>query len=369
MRYDRAMSSLTLSLNMSDHPETDVWLAQLRALPKIELHRHLEGSPRLATLAEIAREYALDLPTEVEALRPLVQVMPNAPRTAAAFLSKFSVLRRFFVSEAVIRRLVFEAVLDAAQDHIRYLELRFTPAALDNIVRVGFPTIVAWVCEAVRAGEVQAAAEGTPIRVRLLLSINRHESAEIGAASLDAALVHREVGTRLVGIDFSGREDGHPLTPHGATIERARAAGLGITLHAGEWLGADSVRDTVLAYAPTRIGHGVRAAESGEVMALLAERGITLEVCPSSNIDSGIYPSFRAHTLPALRANGVRVTFNSDDPLVCGITLTDELARIVAGCGLTMADIQAAMRTAAEVAFLPAPERASLLAELASPVL
>lgn len=347
--------------------ETDRLLEQLRVLPKIDLHRHLEGSPRLETLADIVRTHALDLPDEAEALRPLVQIMPNAARTAAAFLSKFSVLRRFFISEAVIRRLVAESILDATREHICYLELRFTPAALNNIVQVGFVAIVAWVCDAVRQAEIQAAAEGTPIQVRLLLSINRHESAEIGMASLEAALVHPELGTRLVGIDFGGREDGHPLTPHRATIERARAAGLGLTLHAGEWLGAESVRETVLAYAPTRIGHGVRAAESGEVMALLAERGIVLEVCPSSNIDSGIYPSFRAHTLPLLMANGVRTTLNSDDPLVCGITLTDELARIATGCGVSLAGIRAAMLTAAEAAFLPAPERAALMQTLAKP--
>ncbi|MCS7070346.1 MAG: adenosine deaminase, partial [Anaerolinea sp.] len=299
----------------------------------------------------------LDAPRTLNALRPLVQIMPGDARTPNVFLGKFATLRKFFCSEAVIRRMAREVVADAAADHVAYLELRFTPQALSNLLQVDFRTIVAWVCDAVSEAEAEY---GT--LVRLIVSMNRHESVEIGERVLDAALTRRGCG--VVGIDLAGREADFPAAPFAPVLERARREGLGVTVHAGEWAGAARVREAVLELHAGRIGHGVRAVEDPAVVALLREHSVTLEVCPSSNVDSGVCASLAAHQLPHLLAAGVCTTLNTDDPLISGITLTDEMARAVLSMGLTPFDLKTMTFDAARAAFLTDQERGDLLARL-----
>lgn len=331
----------------------------LHRLPKVELHRHLEGSLRPSTLAEIAVQYDIDVPRTEEALRPLVQIMPDDPRTADGFLSKFRVLRQFFRSEAVIRRITREAIADAATDNIAYMELRFTPQALSNLLNVDFETVVAWVCDAT----TEACAE-YDIITRLIVSMNRHESVEIGQRVIDAALTRRGCG--VVGLDLAGREADFAGAPFRAVFKQARAAGLDVTVHAGEWAGAGSVQEAVTVLEAVRIGHGVRALEDPFVVDLLVAQAVTLEVCPTSNVDSGVCPALVDHALPDLLGAGVRVTLNTDDPLVSGITLTDEFYRAHTLLGFDLADLRALTLHAARASFLPPDERDTLLTRLAA---
>jgi len=331
----------------------------IHALPKVELHRHLEGALRLSTLAEIAQQYAVPVPQTVEALRPLVQIMPGDPRTANGFLSKFRVLRQFFRSEAVIRRISREAVADAAADNVVYMELRFTPQALSNLLNVDFATVVAWVCDS-----VSEASADYNVTARLIVSMNRHESVEIGHRVLEAALTR--LGGGVVAIDLAGAEANYAGWPFRSVFQRARAEGLGVTVHAGEWAGPASVQEAVTVLDAERIGHGVRALEDPLVIDLLVAHGATLEVCPSSNVDSGVYPTLEAHPLPDLIDAGVRVTLNTDDPLVSNITLTDELTRALVSLNLALADLRAITFHAARAAFLTEDEKTALLARLAA---
>lgn len=325
----------------------------LGALPTIELHRHLEGSLRLTTLVDVANACDLPLPRTAEALRPLVQVVDGEPRSWDVFLSKFRVLRQFFLSEAIVRRVVREAVADAAADGVRYLELRFTPVALANAIHVPFASVIAWVCE-----EAAAEAARRSIETRLIVSINRHESLDLGASVFDAAFDFTEQG--VVAVDLAGREPEADMRPFGPLFERARAHGLGVTIHAGEWVGAQGVRDALDVFAPERIGHGVRAAEDPALLRLLAQRGTVLEICPSSNVDSGVVPALEQHPLPALLRAGVRVTLNTDDPALCHLTLSDEFARVRAALPVSDDDLAQMTVTAAEAAFLPAEQRQAL---------
>jgi adenosine deaminase len=329
--------------------------AQVQSLPKIELHRHLEGALRLTTLLDIAREHDIDLPkNDLEALRPYVQVVAGEPRSADNFLGKFRSLRLFFRSEAIIRRIAYESVIDAADDNIRYMELRFTPQALSNLLGCDYRDVIGWVTEA-----TADACRERDIDVRLIVSMNRHESVEIGQATLDAAL---EAGSRVVGIDLAGREADFSARPFRSLFERAKTGGLGVTIHAGEWAGADSVREALFDLEADRIGHGVRCGEAPDVLEAVVARGVWLEVCPSSNVDSGVVPSLDVHPLPALYRAGVRTTINTDDPGVSNITLSDEIARLLTETTLTMADIQAQMTLAAQAAFLRGDEHARLIA-------
>lgn len=336
-------------------PLVDGVAASIQALPKIELHRHLEGSIRLETLVDIAREYGIEMPDyNVETIRPFVQMMPDEPQTMRNFMAKFSFLRQFFRSQEVVQRITQEAIIDAAEDNVKYLELRFTPRALSNIVNCTPSEAVRWVCEA--AAE---AGRDHDIDVRLIVSMNRHEGLEIGEETMKAALVNRHLG--VVGLDLAGIEAGYSAVTFRDLFRRARSAGLGITLHAGEWEGAPSVWDAVGTVGADRIGHGIRVLEDPGIVRIVAEQGVVLEVCPTSNVDSGVVPNLASHPLPELHSSGIKVTINTDDPLVSDITLTDEMTRAVQQMGFTLDDLKQFTLNAAQAAFLPESERTALL--------
>lgn len=335
-------------------------LTAARGLPKIELHRHLEGAVRLQTLIDVAQEYGIEMPEyDIETLRPFVQIMPGETRNHQHFLGKFSTLRQFFRSPDVIRRVTREAVLDAAADNVRYLELRFTPPALSNIIKCSYDDVITWVCEA-----AAAAASAAGIAVRLIISMNRHEGPEIGARVLHAALQFRDYG--VVALDLAGNEQQFPAQPFYPVFAQAKAAGLGVTIHAGEWSGAASVREAIDHLRADRIGHGVRAIEDASVVEVLLKRQIVLEVCPSSNYDSGVIGEWARHPLADLHRLGVKTSINTDDPLISNITLSDEIARVMASLGLTLDDIKQHILNAARAAFLPDAARAALVAQFES---
>jgi adenosine deaminase len=331
--------------------------ARLAALPKIELHRHFEGSLRLSSLAEIARTCRLDLPTEPEALRPYVQMTPETPRTMTHFLAKFAVLRQFYQSAEIIQRLAYEVVEDAAADNIRYLELRFTPKALAQASRLAFRDVIAHLC----AGVAQA-QHHFDIAVRLIVSLNRHESVQESAQAVYAALDQRACG--IVALDLGGQEAGFSAEPFRDLFAEARQAGLGVTAHAGEWSGAENVRYAIEQLGAVRIGHGVRILEDNSLIDLARERQIAFEVCPSSNLCSGIVRSLAEHPLRRMHQLGLRVTLNTDDPLLCACTLSDEFYNACAALGCTPADLRQMTLHAIQAAFLPPAERAALTARL-----
>jgi adenosine deaminase len=325
-------------------------------MPKIDLHRHLEGAVRLTTLVEIAQEYGIEMPEyDIETLRPFVQVMPGEVRNPQHFLGKFGMLRQFFRSPAVIQRVTWEAVADAALEGVKYLELRFTPAALANILKCPYSEVIGWVNEA-----ASAAAAAHDIVVRLIVSMNRHESISIGEKVLAAAAEF--IGTGVVALDLAGNEAQYPSHPFYDLFDQIKAAGFYITIHAGEWAGADGVWEAVERLHADRIGHGVRAIEDPAVIALLAARGIPLEICPSSNVASGVVADWPNHPLPQLFRQGVKTTLNTDDPLVCDITQGDELVRVAQHFGFSLTDIKQHTMNAANAAFLPPDERAALTA-------
>lgn len=327
----------------------------IRAMPKIELHRHMEGSLRLDTLVDIARENSIEMPEyNVETIRPFVQMIPEEPRSWQNFMAKFKVLRQFFLSKEVIRRITRETIIDAALDNVKYFELRFTPKALAQINNYSLHQVVTWVCDTTAETVAQY-----DIDVRLIVSMNRHESLTIGEETMEAAIDHRHLG--VVGLDLAGIESGHPSYPYRHIFKKARDAGLGITIHAGEWEGPNSIWDTISSMAIDRIGHGIRVLEDYSLLNVLLDRNIMLEVCPSSNVDTGVVDDLYSHPLPRLIANGVRTTINTDDPSVCNVTLSEEMHRAVKFMPLTLDDLKKQTLIAAESAFLPDQEKAALV--------
>jgi adenosine deaminase len=337
--------------------DTKLW-RMLKALPKIELHRHLEGAIRIETLVDVAIQYDIPLPSyDPEFLRPYVQVTRDDEASSRQFLTKFSFLRQLFVSEEVIRRIAQECVEDAAADNIRYMELRFTPYAQAKLMGFAIDDVVNWISEAT----VEAARQHD-IKVNLIIAMNRHESVEIGAEMLSAGLKFRERG--IVGADLCGNEVGFPAEPFVPIFEEARAAGLGITIHGGEWAGHENVRHAIEHIQTERVGHGVRAVEDSETLQLSIDSNVYFEVCPTSNLQTGVTRTLEQHPLIDLHFLKANVTINTDDPSIHNITLTDEYALLAQGLHLPLAYLKTCVLNAVHCAFLPRDEKTLLLEEI-----
>lgn len=328
--------------------------AQLHVLPKVDLHRHLEGSLRLQTLAEIAQEHGIDLPSyDIEYLRPFVTVANDEP-DFHRFLEKFRLLQRFYPSRAAVERIAYEAVADAAEDNIKYLELRFNPLAQARVQGFSLDEVTTWIC-----GSVARAQRDYGVRVNLILSIRRDVSLDIASEIADLAVAH--FGDGVVGLDLTGDEIGYPADRFIDIFRRAHQEGLHVTVHAGEAGGADNVRQAIELLGAQRIGHGIRAIENSQVVHLLQERKVALEICPTSNLQTGAVRRFGQHPLMDLLALDLRVTINTDDPSVSDTTLTDEYVVAMLTMGMTFDQIKRAIVIAADSAFLPAEEREQLV--------
>ena len=335
---------------LTDHESLHQWARQL---PKIELHRHLEGSLRLHTLTELAREHGIALPSyDLEQLRPYVQITDDPP-DFHHFLSKFRLLRRMYTSKEAVQRVAREAIFDAAQDNVRYLELRFNPVALSRAQNFPMNDVVEWVEEA-----TLLAQEESGTRTCLILQIGRDEPLEIASEIVDIAIAHH--GPLIRGLDLAGDEVNYPPGRFEEPFQRGLAAGLHVTVHAGEACGAQSILDAITYLGAERIGHGIRAVENSNVISLLHERKIALEVCPTSNIQTGVVQNLSLHPLADLFNLRVRVTLNTDDPSISDIVLSDEYVTAIREIGLTQAQIYRTLRYAADAAFIPEEERETL---------
>lgn len=322
-------------------------------LPKVDLHRHLEGSLRLATMLDIARQHGVTVPVSMLNLSGLVQVQDQDPLTFSNFLEKFKTLRLFYKSPDVIHRVTAEAVEDAAKDNVRYLELRFTPVALSRAE--GFPLhdVVDWVIASARE-----AAKKHKIKVGLIASVNRHESPEL--AEQVAWLAAGHVKNGLVGLDLAGNEAEFKSEPFYGLFKEARQAGLRITIHAGEWGPAQNVREAIESLGAERIGHGVRVMEDESVVSLARERGVAFEVCVTSNFQSGVVKTFESHPLPRMLESGLKATINTDDPSVSRITLAHEYQHVCERLNVPMDALKRSILLAAESAFLDEPAKQEL---------
>ncbi len=327
-----------------------------QALPKVELHRHLEGSVRLRTLLEVAKAHNMGL-FGTERLRPLVQVREEDPLTSTNFLSKFQTLRKFYRSSEVIGRIAREAVADAAADNVRYLELRFTPVALSRVENFPLPEVLDWVVEG-----TQKASEEFGISTRLIVSVNRHESPDLAAEVIDLAIQRQS--DSIVGVDLAGDEAHFPAAPFVEIFQYAQEAGLHVTVHSGEWGGAGNVAAAITQLGAERIGHGVRVLEDPAVVALARERGTVFEVCVTSNYQSGVINTLSEHPILRMIAAGLNVTINTDDPSISQITLGDEYYTVCEKLGLPFDTLHQRVLAAARAAFLPPVERDQLVFQL-----
>lgn len=329
-----------------------------KSLPKVELHRHLEGSIRLSTILELAHAWGLNLPiADPPRLRALVQVQNSDPATSTNFLSKFETLRLFFRSEEVITRVTREAVADAAADNVRYMELRFTPVALSKAKKFPLEEVMDWVIASARQAE-----KDFGVVTRLIASVNRHESVTVAEKVAELAIERLDNG--IVGLDLAGAEGKFPAAPFEGVFKEACKAGMRITIHAGEWGGAENIIEAIETLNAERVGHGVRIFEDPNAVTLAKERGITFEVCPTSNYQSGVIAAHAVHPLPKMIEAGLCVTLNTDDPSISNIVLSDECMLACEKLALPLETLKTTIRNGLKAAFLPAVSQEKLQHDL-----
>lgn len=322
--------------------------------PLVELHRHLDGNVRLATVLDLARRHRLELPawTEEE-LRPHVQVMTREP-DLLGFLAKFAVLKRVFVDQDAVRRVTRENLEDAVAEGIDAIELRFSPYFMGEEHGLDPLAVTEAVCEVI------AESKDLPVFAKPIVILSRTYGPEVAELELEAAIRCRDLG--VVALDLAGDERNFPGGLFVLHFERARDAGLRLVAHAGEAAGAESVEQAILGLGVERIGHGVRAIDDPAVLELIADRGIALESCPTSNLQTSTVRSYAEHPLPVFLRRGLLASLSTDDPSISGIDLAHEYGIAQTELGLSEGELLALQKNALETAFLSAEEKAALLA-------
>jgi adenosine deaminase len=328
-----------------------------RALPKVELHRHLEGSLRLDTMLDIARQHGITIPEDVLRLSTLVQVQEEDKFTFQNFLAKFNTLRLFYRSPDVIHRITREAVEDAAKDNVKYMELRFTPVALSRAERFPLHDVIDWVMTSAKE-----AARKFGMTVRMIASVNRHEGTDIAEQVAWLAADHIKDG--MVAMDLAGNEADYPSQPFYGIFKEAKQAGLHITIHAGEWGPGYNVREAIEDIGAERIGHGVRVLEDESIVALARERGTAFEVCITSNYQSGVVASLETHPLMKMLDSGLNVTINTDDPSISRITLSHEYYTACDDLRMPQTTLKQRIVAAAQAGFIGEAEKGRLVKQL-----
>ena len=315
-------------------------------MPKAELHLHLDGSLRPATALALAqtRQHGIsDMPSDLAGMRARL-VAPERCLDQAHLLRAFDLPIALLQDEQALERSAAELVEDVAAEGTVYAEIRWAPSL--HLAR-GLP-LHAGIAAVVRGSRRAARAAG--IEVRLIAVALRTHSPEMATAMTRVALDF--VADGLTGFDIAGIErDAPDPSVFDEAIGIARSGGLGITCHAGEWGGPAQVW-RALRIDPWRIAHGAVAADDPALMATLAERGVTLDICPSSNLQAGIGSRGHDAPLPRLLRAGVPVTVSTDDRTVSDLTLVRELAGTVEDLGLTPTEVVGAMRQAYAAAFL-----------------
>ncbi len=284
--------------------------------PLVELHRHLDGSVRLQTILDLGRQHNVDLPAQdLEGLRPYVQVTEPQPGIMK-FIEKFKWMTAVLVDYEACRRIGYENVLDARDQGIDYIELRFSPLFMAQAHGLD----PAGIAEAVAAG-VQQGIEETGVQANLIGILSRHFGPRMAMGELQALLEHRD---KFVGLDLAGDEanfSGELFVDH---FRLARQSGWQVTVHAGEAAGAESIWQAIRELGAVRIGHATRALDDPALVDYMVEHAIGVEANLTSNVQTSTVPSYAAHPLKALLEAGVLATINTDDPGISDITLPYE---------------------------------------------
>ncbi len=322
-------------------------------LPLCDLHRHLDGSIRLQTILDLAEQHAIELPaTDIEGLAPYVHIDNNEPGLMA-FIARFKYLIEILVDADACRRVAYENVIDAENEGIDYVELRFSPWFMAERHALDPQEVVEACLDGIRAGERE-----TGVRANAIGILSRTYGVDVCHRELDAILACRD---GFAAVDLAGDEAGYPAPLFAEHFRRVRDAGLHVTIHAGEAEGPQSVWSSINDLGAERIGHGFRAIEDPALVEHLIERGIGLESCPTSNLHISAVETYAQHPIKQLADKGVKFCLNTDDPGISAIDITHEHKIAAAAIGLTPEQVRQSQLNALDMAFLSSGEKAALL--------
>jgi adenosine deaminase len=318
------------------------------AMPKVELHLHLEGAiPHETLLGQIRRKGTEPSIRTVEDLKAKL-TYTDFP----SFIDLWVWKNTFIKDEKDFEDIAYAMLEGLSRQNVKYVESFYGPG---DYGRFGLST--EGITERVIAGKERARGD-FGIRCELIVDLIRDHGPEIGMKRLDEVTPY--LGKGVIGIGIGGSEQLFPAGPYAEVYEEARRRGFRLTAHAGEVAGADSIRSALEDLGAERIGHGVRAYEDPEVVAMLKERGTPIEMCIISNSKTGVCPSVRDHPIRDYFRQDLVVTVNSDDPTMFNATLTDEYLALVRDLGFTLDEVKRVALNAVEASFLPAEDKAAL---------
>lgn len=336
---------------------------EIAAWPKAELHVHLDGSIRMQTLLDLAREQERmevlpggDLP-ELETVLARVDEAGSLEGYLAWFRHSVPLLQ----DRESLRRTAYELAEDAAAENVRYIEVRYSP-----VLHTDRGLLLHEVNDAVLEG-LSSAERDFGIRSGVIICALRGRHAEASVELAELAVAYRDRG--VVGFDLAGPEAGYPAKHHLEAFYIARNNLLALTIHAGESWGPESIHQALFYASTHRIGHGITLVQDPVLMRYVVDHRIALEICPTSNVQTCVVPGFENHPIRRLADAGVAVTVNTDNRLFSRTSVTEELWRVHTRCGLTSGQVRTAAIDAFRYAFLPWDRKQELVREAKAAIL
>jgi len=324
-------------------------LSFFERLPKADLHVHLDGSLRLASILELAAEQRIELPAnDAAGLRKALHVGENTG-SLAKYLEAFDITLEVMQTEAALYRVAYELAEDAAAENVRYMEARYSPM-LHTRQGLRLTEIVETVLRGLHDAEVDRGIES-----KLILCGVRNISPASSLELAELAVAYK--GGGVVGFDLAGAEFDYPSKDYHEAFSLVRRNNINVTIHAGETSGPPSIAQALHDCGAHRIGHGCRLRESGGLLHYVVDHRIPLECCPSSNVQTGAIASLQAHPLRLYKNLGVRVTINTDYRLITDTTMSKELWLSHSQIGLSWSDIRQVILNGFKSAFLPFHEK------------
>jgi adenosine deaminase len=325
----------------------------IEKLPKTDLHCHLDGSLRLDTILELAAQQKVKLPAETPDGLFRHVYAGNRATSLEEYLKAFDITLAVLQTEEALFRVAYELAEDCAKENVRYLEVRYSPM-LHTQNGLKLTQVVEAVIQGLRAGE-----RAFGIATGVILCGIRTSSADSSLRMAELCVAYKNRG--VVAFDLAGAELNYPAKDHKEAFQLILDNNVNCTAHAGEAYGPESIAQAIHYCGAHRIGHGTRLKENGDLLNYLCDHRIPLEICLSSNIQTGAAADLESHPLPFYYSYGLRVTLNTDNRLITNTTVSKELLLAHQHYGFSLADIKAILLAGFKSAFLPHREKSDLL--------
>jgi adenosine deaminase len=325
----------------------------IRSLPKVELHCHLDGSLRLETIWDLARSRGVALPADsLEELRVLFSPQKTS-RDLVEYLKRFDYTLAVLQDAEALNRAAYELAIDNAAENVLYMEVRYSP-----ILHTRKGLKLTQVMNAVLDGLTRAERE-VDIKTGVIVCGIRNISPDTSLRLAELTVAYKHQG--VVGFDLAGFEDHYPAKDHNNAFYLIRKNNINCTVHAGEAYGPDSIKQALHNLNTHRIGHGTRLKEDGDLLNYVNDHRIPMEICVSSNLQTGAVNSLEEHPLRLYYDWGLRVTLNTDNRLMSDTTLTKEYMIACQAFGLTKRDLKNIIIMGFKSAFMPHKNKVSFL--------